>query len=232
MATSIKMKNPKTGLLKDGFYGFSWTTLFFGGFPALFRGDFLTFIGLFAVLIILGMLTMGIGAFVASIAWAFMYNGSYTKKLIEKGYKFDASEREIKLALKALGIVDQGEESLLFGSEGKINKAKFSGPPDLSSDSYRIYLGKKYKIEKNSTFEKFTVGENVFDRLDDAVYYCHALEQPEAEEPLKTDQHYIGDTKWKYRMLTEGQVEVTNIYGGVTVYRTLEEAKAQLTWWK
>jgi hypothetical protein len=36
------MKNPNTGVIKKGFYGFSWTTFLFGGIPALFRGDIIT----------------------------------------------------------------------------------------------------------------------------------------------------------------------------------------------
>jgi hypothetical protein len=49
MATKINMLNPDTGLIKTGFYGFSWTTFFFGAFPALFRSDFITFVGVFVV---------------------------------------------------------------------------------------------------------------------------------------------------------------------------------------
>lgn len=44
MAHTIRLTHKNSGVLKDGYYGFSWTTLFFGSFPALFRGDFLTFI--------------------------------------------------------------------------------------------------------------------------------------------------------------------------------------------
>lgn len=105
MAVKIPMKNPQNGLTKDGFYGFSWTSLFFGGFPALFRGDFLTFLGLFAMIIVIGLVTAGIGAFFVTIVWAFMYNKYYTKKLIEKGYKFNGTDEQNKLAASAIGVL-------------------------------------------------------------------------------------------------------------------------------
>ena len=104
MAIKIAMKNTQNGLTKDGYYGFSWTTLFFGGFPALFRGDFITFLGLFAIAFIIGLITAGFGAFLVVIFWAFMYNKYYTKKLIEKGYRFNATAVENNAAAKAIGL--------------------------------------------------------------------------------------------------------------------------------
>lgn len=239
MATRIKMKNPSTGLSKDGFYGFSWTTLFFGGFPALFRGDFVTFIGLFAVLAILAFATMGIGAFVGSIVWAFMYNGFYTKKLIEKGYRFVGTEEENNAAFVALGLKgdhnDNGSDRAGANAnnfERSMQSVKrFAGERNVSNDQYRIYLGKKFGIEKNITFEKFTVSDRVFDDLNSAVGHCHLLEEAEIEQTSKFAPKFIGDTKWKFRMLENEQVEVINPYGGVTVYATMDEAKKQLTWW-
>jgi len=104
MANSIQMIHKSTGITKTGFYGFSWTTLFFGGFPALFRGDFITFIGLFAVILIIGLATGGFGGFIASIVWAFVYNSYYTKKLLEKGYEFVGTDGEISAARSTLKI--------------------------------------------------------------------------------------------------------------------------------
>ena len=98
MATTVMMKHPDLGIVKKGFFGFSWTTFFFGGFPALFRGDL--FIGL--LVIIINFITFG----VAGLIWAFFYNKSYTIKLVEKGYKFADSEGIVSLAKSKLGIVE------------------------------------------------------------------------------------------------------------------------------
>ena len=97
MATKIMMQHPATGITKPGFYGFSWTTLLFGGFPALFRGDII--IGL--VVVVLSILTW----WIAGIIWAFFYNKHYTLKLVEKGYVFAGSEPVIAAAKSALGII-------------------------------------------------------------------------------------------------------------------------------
>lgn len=99
MAVAVSLRHPTTGLTKKGLYGFSWTTLFFGPFPALLRGDWLVGIAiLFAALITAG---------VSSIVIAFFYNKHYTTKLIEKGYELSDTEDENAAARVALGIVKQ-----------------------------------------------------------------------------------------------------------------------------
>jgi hypothetical protein len=105
LATRIVLKHKETGVVKAGFYGFSWTTFFFGFFPALFRGDFITFIGGFIISVIIAAVTMGIGAFFIGLVWAFMYNKYYTCKLLERGYVLASSEAENALAASALGVV-------------------------------------------------------------------------------------------------------------------------------
>ena len=65
--------------IKTAPVGFSWTTFFFGGWPALIRQDWIWGLGL----LIACVFTWGIAGVVA----AFFYNKVYIKTLFEKGYK-------------------------------------------------------------------------------------------------------------------------------------------------
>lgn len=69
--------------IKKAPVGFSWTTLFFGGIPALLRQDWIWGIGL----VIASMFTWGI----AAIVGAFIYNKVYIKSLVNKGYTIQPS---------------------------------------------------------------------------------------------------------------------------------------------
>lgn len=68
--------------IKQAPIGFSWTTFFFGGWPAIFRQDWL----MGAVILLLSIFTWGI----AGIVFAFIYNKIYLKSLFNKGYKVHA----------------------------------------------------------------------------------------------------------------------------------------------
>ena len=59
--------------------GFSWTMLLFGGWPAIFRQDWLWGIGL----LIACLLSYGI----AGVVCAFFYNKVYAKSLFDRGYR-------------------------------------------------------------------------------------------------------------------------------------------------
>lgn len=62
--------------------GFSWTTFFFGGWPAIFRQDWAWGV----CLIIACLFTYGI----AGVVCAFFYNKSYAKRLFNQGYTISA----------------------------------------------------------------------------------------------------------------------------------------------
>jgi hypothetical protein len=104
MAIKVLLRHKETGVIKTGYYGFSWTTLFFGFMPALFRGDFRSFVGGFCVLLVLSVVTLGVGTGIAMVVWAFKYNAYYTRRLLERGYVLAGSDAENVVAASALRI--------------------------------------------------------------------------------------------------------------------------------
>ena len=95
MAKVVMLKNDKNGLIKKGFYGYSWTYLFFGWLVPIFRGE----IGIGALHLLFAIFSGGI----AQIIFSFLYNKQYTQRMIEKGFRF-ADRPEVNLqAAVAIG---------------------------------------------------------------------------------------------------------------------------------
>ncbi|WP_174734286.1 DUF2628 domain-containing protein [Mesobacillus harenae] len=93
----------EAGVVKDVKIGFSWTTFFFGFFPALFRGDLKWAAIMFITAAAVGVFTLGFGAWIPGIIFSFIYNKLYIKDLLEKGYRpVDDSTQSV---LAAKGIV-------------------------------------------------------------------------------------------------------------------------------
>ncbi|QQX46831.1 HrgC protein [Helicobacter pylori] len=110
VATTINLK--KGNLIKKGFVGFSWTTLFFNFWVPIIRGDarwaIVMFISLFFYFVVVDTIIDGmfpdidkvpddelIGIFLLVflsyifniIIFAFIYNKQYTTELLESGYE-------------------------------------------------------------------------------------------------------------------------------------------------
>lgn len=79
----IRIKN-QTGYIKEVKVGFSWTTLLFGFFVPLFRGDWKWFAIMLLVCLVVGGTTMI--PWIASFVFAFTYNNQYLKAMLEKGW--------------------------------------------------------------------------------------------------------------------------------------------------
>lgn len=79
MAYPIQMIEPVTHRTAVGFKGVSWTCLFFGPFPALFRGHFVGFL----VVLLAVLCTFGF----ASIVFMFVYNNWHYNWLVSKSFK-------------------------------------------------------------------------------------------------------------------------------------------------
>ncbi|MFM8700163.1 MAG: hypothetical protein ACKOC1_02025 [Hyphomicrobiales bacterium] len=106
MAKPIFLRHRESGLTRTAYYGFSWTTLIFGSFPALFRGDYLTFVGSFVIFVILAAVSYGLLFIPASIVWAFLYNKYHGSRLLERGYEFADTEGRVAEAKSRWRIVD------------------------------------------------------------------------------------------------------------------------------
>lgn len=94
MATVIKLE--KESSVEKGFVGFSWTTLFFGFFVPLFRGD----VKWFLIMLILSLLSMGF----AQLILAFLYNRIYTREKLREGF-YPADDFSKSMLLKKGFIV-------------------------------------------------------------------------------------------------------------------------------
>ncbi|MCM3749515.1 hypothetical protein M3223_19360 [Paenibacillus pasadenensis] len=81
----IELSNA-TGKVKKVKVGFSWTTLIFGFFPALFRRDW-KWAGVIFILIVLASTpTAGTGWVFVHAVFAFIYNKIYITNLLKSGY--------------------------------------------------------------------------------------------------------------------------------------------------
>jgi hypothetical protein len=82
----IYMRNPHTGAKKKVKHGFSWTTLLFGFWPAVFRGDW-KWAGIGFLINMSSFFTLGISGLVYGIVMGFKYNEIYRDGLREKGFE-------------------------------------------------------------------------------------------------------------------------------------------------
>ena len=98
----ITLQN-EAGLTKTVKVGFSWTTLLFGFFPALFRGDLKWAAIMFILTLLVGAATFGFGGWIVAIVFSFIYNKIYIKEQIEKGYR--PANEQARIALDSHQIL-------------------------------------------------------------------------------------------------------------------------------
>lgn len=126
------------------------------------------------------------GAFI--IFWAiittipgFKANAWREKNLLSRGYELkeiitDKSKwGVITLSLKTI-------KSYLKGSAGKTAKiANFTGDKNLENNAYKIFLTKKYLIEKNEALGQFISQDELFNTIEEALEYANNLESEAAK---------------------------------------------------
>ena len=98
MATGVIIQNPKNGLTRMGYFGFSWTYLIFGWWVPLIRGE----LGVAALHFLFTLCTFGLWQLIV----AFLYNKQYMTRMLEKGYVLKDEEHLLARARATLGIVE------------------------------------------------------------------------------------------------------------------------------
>ena len=96
MATKINIKHPASGLVKPGYYGFSWTYLLFGWLVPLFRGE----LGVGALHFLFTLVTLGLWQLIV----CFLYNKQYMTRMLTNGWVLEGSDSDKVLAGTVLGI--------------------------------------------------------------------------------------------------------------------------------
>ncbi len=96
MAQKVMLQHPPTGLIRSGYYGFSWTYLFFGWWVPLFRGE----LGVAALHLLFTLFSLGLWQLIV----AFLYNRQFMIRMLEKGYVLADREDVMAGARVALGI--------------------------------------------------------------------------------------------------------------------------------
>ncbi|ACT47297.1 hypothetical protein [Methylotenera mobilis] len=96
MATKVIIQHPVNGLTRNGYFGYSWTYLFFGWLVPLFRGE----LGVAALHMLFTLFTFGLWQLIVS----FLYNKQYMTRMLEKGYVLKDSEQVMAEARASLNI--------------------------------------------------------------------------------------------------------------------------------
>ena len=104
MAKKIRIKHEQSGMMKDGYFGFSWTYFFFGAFVPMVRGE----IGVGCLHLIFNMLTLGLWQIIV----CFLYNKQYMTRMLQNGWTLDETDEQFKNARSALGFYEKKKVEL------------------------------------------------------------------------------------------------------------------------
>ena len=103
----LRLKN-SIGMVKECKIGFSWTTLFFGLFVPLLRGDLKNS----AIMAIVGLLTCGF----SWLVFPFFYNKTYVKGLLLQGF-IGATEADKEILISKGFIIRDHKEEIKEATE-------------------------------------------------------------------------------------------------------------------
>ena len=181
------------------------------------------------------------GAFI--IFWAiittipgFKANAWREKNLLSRGYEL----KEIITDKSKWGVITlsfKTIKSYLKGSAGKTAKiANFTGDKNLENNAYKIFLTKKYLIEKNEALGQFISQDELFNTIEEALEYANNLESEVAKikeiksnEALLKVKERVGHVKMLLALKSFVSILFGHIKNGVDIAITKIDSKNNLT---
>lgn len=92
----VRMVHVASGLMKDGYVGYSWTYLVFGWFVPVVRGE----LGVGVLHLVITLISFGI----SQLIFPFLYNRQYMVRMLTNGWELDANDPNYELARRKLHI--------------------------------------------------------------------------------------------------------------------------------
>jgi len=87
---------------------------------------------------------------------------------------------EAFISSTSLNLNDVGKKPI------KVNA--FEGERNVASSAYQLYLVKRFNIEKNSTLEKYVIGSDVFDTLEDSLQEANNRYESELPQIIQREK--------------------------------------------
>ena len=143
---------------------------------------------------------MGVGFMVVLVKfwWVFLilFGCLIFCRYIDKKEASEKEEAKLKKQQEAIiGAIRGGQAD----QSNNHTKPTFKGEPELSNDSYILFLAKKYAIEKNDLLGKYVLYDSLYPSLDEALKMADGLEieQRDLEERRRGDSELqaIADAK-------------------------------------
>jgi len=92
----------------------------------------------------------------------------------------------------------------------KLIAEEFIGEREISNDAYKIYLVKKYKIEKNLVLDSFILKDKLFKSIDEALSFAHSIDNqasnlPQQSGAVNNQKMFANALAKKYNITYDGE---------------------------
>lgn len=72
---------------------------------------------------------------------------------------------------------NNSDQNHIPNKSSSVSTLTFDGDKSLTNDAYKIYLAKKYEIEKNEALGKFIVSDKLFSSIEEALIYASGIDE-------------------------------------------------------